>query len=103
MNNKIHRILEQIAALENQLQAAITQQEGALRYTIEGERIAFENTIREAHQKFKLVVFRWLLTLRPLNHFTMPIIYGMAIPLVVFDLCAGIYQMTCFRSIASPG
>ncbi len=87
MNDEIHQILEQITVLEDELHAAIAQQEGMLRYKIEGERIVFDKAIREAHQRVKLGVFQWFLTVRSLNYFTMPIIYGMAIPLVLFDLC----------------
>ena len=96
MNNKIGRILDEIAALEKELHATIAEQEGQLRYRIEGKRIVFERAIRDAHRRVKLNVFRWFLTVRPQNYFTMPIIYGAAIPLVLFDLCISFYQMTCF-------
>jgi hypothetical protein len=96
MNSRIRQILDQITILEGELQEAITQQEERLRYRIEGKRIVFEQTIKDAHQIVKLGVFRWFLTVRPQNYFTMPVIYGMAVPLVLFDLCVSFYQMTCF-------
>jgi hypothetical protein len=78
------------------LQAAIAQQEDLLRYRIEGKRIVFEQAIHDAQKRVKLGVFRWFLTVCPQNYLTMPIIYGTAIPLVLFDLSASVYQMTCF-------
>lgn len=96
MNNRIRQILEQITALENELHAAIEAHEGSLRYQIEGKRVTFERAIKEAHLKVKLGVFRWLTTVRPQNFLTMPIIYGMFIPLVLFDLFVTLYQTTCF-------
>lgn len=96
MNNRIRQILDQITVLENELHTLIEQQEGRLRYQIEGKRITFEHAIRDAHSKVKLGVFRWFMTVRPQNYLTAPIIYGMAIPLVLFDLCISIYQLLCF-------
>jgi hypothetical protein len=96
MNNRIRQILDQIAVLENELQDTIAQQEGNLRYRIEGKRILFEQAIQEAHHKVQLGVFHWFLTVRPQNYFTMPIIYGAAIPLALFDLSISFYQLTCF-------
>ena len=96
MNNRISQILDQITALENELHTAIEQQEGRLRYQIEGKCVTFEQAIKEAHIKVKMGVFRWFMTVRPQNFLTAPIIYGMIVPLVLFDLCISIYQLTCF-------
>jgi hypothetical protein len=96
VNNRIGQLLDQITALEDELHAAIAQQEGRLRYTIEDKRIMFEQAIKDAHQRVKLGVFRWFLTVRPQNYLTMPIIYGAAIPLVLFDLSVSFYQLVCF-------
>lgn len=96
MNNRIRQILDQITVLENELHILIEQQEGRLRYQLEGKRVTFEHAVRDAHSKVKLGVFRWFMTVRPQNYLTAPIIYGMAIPLVLFDLCISIYQLLCF-------
>lgn len=96
MNNRIQQILDQIAALENELHTVIEQQEGRLRYQIEGKYVTFEHAIKEAHFKVKMGVFRWLTTVRPQNFLTMPIIYGMIVPLVLFDLVVTLYQAICF-------
>ncbi len=82
MHERIQQLADQITALENELQAALEQQEDRLRYQIEGRRITFERAIREAHRKVKIGVFRWFLTVRPQNFLTAPVIYGMIVPLV---------------------
>jgi hypothetical protein len=92
----IRQILDQISALEDELQKAIETQEGHLRYRINDKRVIFEQTIKDTHQRVKLGVFRWFLTVRPQNFITMPIIYGMIIPLALFDLCISLYQISCF-------
>lgn len=96
MNNRVSQILDQISALENELHTVIEQQEGRLRYQIEGKRVTFERAIKEAHLKVRMDVFRWFLTVRPQNFLTAPIIYGMIVPLALFDLCISFYQATCF-------
>lgn len=96
MNNRISQLIEQIGALEEELHALLETQQGRLRYQIEGRRVVFEQAIREAHQRLKLGVFRWFLTVRPQNYLTMPIIYGAAIPLLFFDFSITLYQWICF-------
>ncbi|MDO8465108.1 MAG: hypothetical protein Q7S46_07640 [Gallionella sp.] len=96
MNNRIQQILDQITALEDELHTAIEQHEGRLRYQIEGKRVMFEQTIKDAHLRLKVGVFRWFMTVRPQNFLTAPIIYGMIVPLILFDLCVSFYQLTCF-------
>lgn len=96
MNNRIQQILDQIAALENELHTAIEQQEGRLRYQIEGKCVTFEHAIKEAHLKARMGVLHWFTTVRPQNFLTAPIIYGMIVPLALFDLCISFYQLTCF-------
>jgi len=96
MNNRISQLIEQITALEEELHTLLEAQQSRLRYQFEGRRIVFEQAIREAHQRVKLGVFRWFLTVRPQNYLTMPIIYGAAVPLLFFDLCLTLYQWICF-------
>ncbi|BBI99945.1 hypothetical protein FGKAn22_16380 [Ferrigenium kumadai] len=96
MNNRIRQIVQQIAALEDELNAAVEEHEQRLRYQLEGKRVVFEQAVREAHQRVKLGLFRWFLTVRPQNYLTMPVIYGAAVPLALFDLCISLYQLICF-------
>ncbi|MDO9012013.1 MAG: hypothetical protein Q7U78_09445 [Gallionella sp.] len=96
MNNRIRQILEQLSSLEDELQTALDEQASRLRYQIEDKRIIFEQTIRAAHRRVRLGVFRWFLTVRPQNFLTMPVIYSLIVPLVLFDLCVTFYQLTCF-------
>ena len=95
-NNKIRKICDQITALENELSTAVEEQRGRLRYQLKGKRVVFEREAEEVHQLAKLGVLRWFMTVRPQNYFTMPIIYGLAIPLLFLDLCISLYQLTCF-------
>jgi hypothetical protein len=102
MNSKIQQLLDQITKLEEELNAALEEQQSRLRFQFEGRRVVFEQAVRDAHRRIKLGVFRWFLTVRPQNYLTMPIIYGAAIPLVLFDLCVSLYQLLCFPVYGIP-
>ena len=96
MNTRIRQILDQITSLEEELQKAVEDKECRLSYQIEDRRVIFEQTIKTAHRRLKMGVFRWFLTVRPQNFLTMPIIYGMIVPMALFDLFITFYQLTCF-------
>lgn len=96
MNERIRHILEQINALETEIQSVLNEQRSRLFYQIQGKRIEFEHTIREKHRSLKVGIFQWFLTVRPLNYLTAPVIYSMIVPLLLLDFCLKVYQLTCF-------
>ena len=65
-------------------------------FQINGKRVEFERSVKEAHRKLRTNFLRWLVTDRPQNLITGPLIYGMAIPLLMLDLCVSFYQWACF-------
>ena len=96
MNETINRILGQMAELEDELRSAVHEQESRMFFEIKGKRVEFERAVRDAHRKLKMNFFRWLVTNRPQNLITGPIIYSMAIPLLMLDLCVSFFQWSCF-------
>jgi hypothetical protein len=96
MNDRIRHLLTQMAALEGELRTALHEQEASVAYQIKGKRVEFERSIKEAHCRLKMGFFRWLVTNRPQNLITGPIIYGMIVPLVILDLFVSFYQASCF-------
>ncbi len=96
MNDNIARLLAQLRTAEDELASALQAQEQKMFFEIKGKRIEFERSVSQAHRKLKTGLFRWLVTYRPQNLVTGPIIYGMVIPLALFDLCLTLYQTLCF-------
>ncbi|MFZ3221317.1 MAG: hypothetical protein WA174_14870 [Rhodoferax sp.] len=96
MDTRIRDLVEKITALEDELRTALHERESRVQFTIRGKRIEFAQDIRATHQRLKRGFFRWLVTDRGQNLVTGPIIYGMALPMVLFDLCVTFYQLTCF-------
>lgn len=96
MNDQIANLLAQMTILEEALRNAVHDQESRMFFQINGKRIEFEGSVKAAHLKLKKNFFRWLVTNRPQNLITGPIIYGMVIPLMMLDLFVSLYQWSCF-------
>ncbi len=96
MNDRIQRLVEQMAALESELRTALHEQETSVLYQIKGKRVEFEQTIKQAHRRLKKRFLRWLVTDRPQNLITGPVIYSMIIPLAILDVFVSFYQIVCF-------
>lgn len=96
-NEQIKKIIEKIHELEDELRLVIDEQQSQFSYKIAGKRVEFEKSIRDAHKKLKTSWFYWFITVSPKHLLSGPFIYGLLIPLVVFDLGVSIYQSVSFR------
>jgi hypothetical protein len=96
MNERINQILLQMAALEADLHHAVHEQESRVFFQIKGKRVEFEHAVQQAHRQLKTHFLRWLVTNRPQNLITGPLIYGMVVPLLLLDACVSFYQWACF-------
>lgn len=96
MTDRIQHILNQITALEDDLRTALNEQQSSMFFQIKGKRVEFEQSIKETHKRLKTNFFRWLITYRPQNLLTGPIIYSMIIPLLITDFFVTFFQLTCF-------
>jgi hypothetical protein len=96
MNDRVREILDQMSKLEDELRIALKEQHSTISFQIKGKRIEFEKSIKETHKRLKINFFRWLVTNRPQNLITGPIIYSLIVPLVITDLFVTFYQITCF-------
>lgn len=96
MNERMSHLLNQLNELEIEIQSEVNKQKELWFYQLHGKRVKFESSIIEAHRTLKLNIFRWFLTVHPLDYLTAPIIYSMSVPMIAFDLCVSFYQLTCF-------
>ncbi len=96
MDNRIRELLEQIGTLEDELKAALHHRESRVLFTLNGKRVEFAAGIAEANRRLKRGFLRWLVTDRPQNLVTGPVIYGMALPMAALDLTVSLYQALCF-------
>jgi hypothetical protein len=96
MDDKIRHLLDKLGSLESELRDALHEREERLGYRLSGRRVDFEDSVREAHRRAKVGILRWLVTGRPQNYLTAPVIYSLVLPLAFLDLCVTLYQAICF-------
>jgi len=96
MTDRIEQLVEQIKQLEDDLGTELHRHEEALLFKLNGKKVEFENSVKQAHRRLKTGVLPWLFGTRPLNLITAPIIYSMIIPLLISDLFVSFYQLSCF-------
>lgn len=97
VNEQIKKLIEKIHGLEDELRTLLYEQQTQFSYKIAGKRVEFEKSIREAHKKLKMSWFYWFITVSPKHLISGPFIYGLIIPLVIFDIGLSVYQSVCFR------
>jgi len=102
MNEKIRRLLNEIARLEDELSAVIQEQQEQLHYRFEGSRVRFEENLRRLHHEMKVGVFSWLRDSEWRNVLSAPFIYAMIIPFVILDVFVTTYQAICFPLYGIP-
>jgi len=97
VNEQIKKIVDKIHALEEEMRAILYEQQSQFSYKIAGKRVEFEKSIREVHEKLKMSWFYWFITISPKHLVSGPFIYGLIIPLLVFDIGVSVFQSVCFR------
>ena len=102
MNQRLAAIAEKIRALEDELEAEIAERRAELRFTIHERRVRFESGIRRRHRELRTRLSRYVLGARPLVVLTAPVIYSVALPLLLLDLVASAYQAICFPVYGIP-
>jgi hypothetical protein len=100
MNDRIAAIASRITELERELEREFVlelEQKGLkLHYTIEKDKIAFEEEARVLHKKLRqgAMAFLWSAPLASL--LVAPVIYSLIVPLILLDLWVRLYQLVCF-------
>jgi hypothetical protein len=96
MNNRIRDLVDQIGVLEDELRNALHQQETRIFFHIDGKRVEFERSMKETHRRLRRGILHWIITDRPQNFLTGPVIYSLIIPMAVLDVFVSVYQALCF-------
>ncbi len=102
MNKRVQDILNQIRVLEDELKGTLQEQEAKLSYQIEGSKVRFDQAVKSAHKRVRTSLFIWLRNSRPQSFLSAPFVYGMVLPIALFDLSLTLYQMICFRLYDIP-
>lgn len=102
MTERVDTILENIRALEQELEEEFAKARAGLRFGLEHGRARFEAEIIRRHNELKTGLARYLARSNPLVVLTAPVIYSMIVPFVILDLWVSLYQAVCFRVYGIP-
>lgn len=96
MEERVKQLLDQMRGLEDELAKTLREQQSTIYFEVKGKRIEFEQSLAQAQRELKKNFFHWLVTYRPQNLITGPIIYSMIVPLLLVDVSVTLYQWSCF-------
>ncbi len=100
MNKKKSELLEHIKKLETELSAELELDlenfRQKLHYSIERGKIHFQEGALKVQKTFKKNLYHYFKESNVLFFITVPIIYSLAIPLVLLDIFLFFYQLICF-------
>lgn len=102
MATDLSELLAEIRRLEEEVENRWEALRQSFDYTLEGHRVRFAAEIRRLHKRYRTGLLRYVARAKPFNVITAPLIYGMAVPLVLLDLCITLYQHICFRVYRVP-
>lgn len=97
MNNRIREIVEEIEAMKLKLAEEIAQQESHISYEIHNGYVKFEKDVLARQKENMKNLLTWFGEVPLLHFLAAPIIYGMVIPTLLFDVILFIYQQVVFR------
>jgi len=96
MNATVEDLMHRIRTLENELEVQLALGRAELHVRLEDGKIAFERAVEERHRRMKTHVLRYLAGARLLIVLSAPVIYALAVPLLLLDLFVSVYQFMCF-------
>lgn len=96
MNERIQALLARLEAAEEELRAALHEQQGRVLFRVRGKRVEFEAEVMARHRALRRRLLAWVLETRPQNFLTAPFVYGLIVPLAFLDLAVTLYQAVSF-------
>lgn len=97
MSEKIKEIVEEIEAMKLKLAEEIAQQESHISYEIQNGYVKFEKEVVAKQKENMKNLLTWFGEVPLLHFLAAPIIYGMILPAILFDVLLFVYQQVVFR------
>ena len=102
MTNQIRILLEEVQDLERRLSDRIQHKNEKLDFQFENNRPVFGADVRHRYKALKKKVFQFLINSSILKIITSPVVYSLAIPLMLLDLFVIFYQWVCMPVYGIP-
>ncbi|MBP1149810.1 MULTISPECIES: hypothetical protein [Methylocaldum] len=102
MNPRIATLIENIQALEEELEAELAKHREEFRIKLRNGRIDYAHELLREHRRLKASLTKYIVRANPLTLLTAPIIYSLIVPFVLLDLAVTLYQAVCFPIYGIP-
>jgi hypothetical protein len=102
MTKDINELIAEIRRLQNELEMRWEALRQQFHYTLDGHKVRFTAEVQRLHQRYRIGILAYLGDTPPSHFLTAPLIYSMAIPLLVLDIALMLYQQICFRVYGIP-
>lgn len=102
MNRQIDELILKIKSLEEELEVELKKRRDEFQFIIDEKRVRFAEEVARQQRRFKKGLFSYLVTSRPLNVLTAPLIYAGFIPFLLLDIFITLYQAVCFPIYGIP-
>ncbi len=96
MNQNIDALICKLHEIEEELEEEYRKKRESFEFIIKEKRIRFVEEVARHQRRLRSGLIRYILTAKPLNILTAPIIYSGFIPFIMLDLFLVIYQAICF-------
>ncbi len=97
MSDKIREMIEEIEDMKKRLGDEIAQHEKHISYDIQNGYVRFEKEVLEKQKENMKNLFAWFRDIPLLHLLASPLVYGMIIPAILFDIILFVYQQVIFR------
>ena len=98
MTDAVDALRARIAALEADLEAALSEERSKLLFRLENGRAIFDAEVARRQAELRTSLRSYLGGASPLVVITAPFIYAMIVPLLLLDAALTVYQTICFRA-----
>lgn len=88
-------LLRKVRELETEIETRLAQVPTFLHHKPDGS-IEYQPSLRAIHLRLRTRLHHYILGARPLVLLTAPIIYSVAVPLLLLDFVATVFQRVCF-------
>ena len=102
MNPRVADLLARIQALEEELAKELEDGLTLRGFSLKDKVVAFEREVIERHRTLRLGLVRYLTRSSLPNYISSPVIYSLAIPVMLLDGWVSLYQTICFRAYGVP-
>ena len=101
-NKNVAQLIEQIKGLEKELRQELHRKQEEFFYTVDRNKVRFEEQTRKQHLKLKKKLRHFLLESPILHFLTAPVIWSVLFPAVLLDAFVTVYQFVCFPVYGIP-